>query len=94
MLFCTFPLRSRVPHSEHHRAAVLGKRYTSKDALSANIINEVCPIEQLRERAIEAGNRLAGKDGLKRTVLAAIKHDLYRDTYVSLMQPVQFHSNL
>ncbi len=73
---------------------MLGKRYTAEEALSAKIVNEVCSMEELRERAIAAGNRLAGKDGLDRKVLSSLKYDFYRDTYRSLMDPIQFYSPL
>ncbi len=73
---------------------MLGKRYTGEEALAARIINEVCSMESLKERAIAAGERLAGKDGLSRHVLSNIKRDLYRDTYKSLMEPVQMFSKL
>jgi enoyl-CoA hydratase/carnithine racemase len=87
-------LRSRLPHAEHHQAIVLGKRYTAEEALSAKIVNEVCPVEELKAKAIAAGHRLTGKDGLNRRVLSSIKYDMYRDTYRSLMEPVRFYSNL
>lgn len=73
---------------------MLGRRYTAEEALAAKVINEVCPVEDLKEKAIQAGHRLAGKDGLSRKVLSSIKHDLYLDTYTSLMQPIKFHSKL
>lgn len=86
--------RSRLPLSQQHQAIALGRRYTGEEALEAKIINKVCPAEELRERAIEAGLQLAGKDGLSRNILASIKSDMYRDTYRSLMEPVRFYSNL
>ena len=93
-LFSSSSFRARIPQAEQHQVAVLGKRYTAEEGLAAKIINEVCPMEELREKAIEAGCRLAGKEGLNRKVLASIKYDLYRDTYRSLMDPVQFYSPL
>lgn len=86
--------RARLPQAELHTAMVLGKRYTAEEAKAVGIIKEVCPVSQLESRAIAAGNRLAGEDGLDRTTIAAIKHDLYRDTYRSLMEPVRYYSQL
>ena len=88
------PCRSRLPHAEQHQALVLGKRYTAEEALSAKIVNEVCPVEELKVKAIEAGIRLSGKEGLDRHVLSTIKYDLYVNTYKSLMEPLKWHSNL
>ena len=87
-------LRSKVPHSELHQAMVLGKRYNAEQALSRKVVNEICPIEKLKEKAIEAGQQLAGKDGLNRKVLTAIKFGLYKDTYHSLMDSIQLYSAL
>ena len=86
--------RSRLPQAEHHQAIALGKRYTAEEALSAKIVNEVCPVEELKVKAIAAGHRLAGKEGLDRKVLSSIKHDLYADTYKCLMEPIRFYSKL
>ena len=73
---------------------VLGKRYTCEEAFATGMINEVCRMESLKERAIAAGKRLAGKDGLNRNTLASIKRDLYRDTYKTLMEPILRFSKL
>ena len=73
---------------------MLGKRYTAEEALNCKMVNEICPVEQLKEKAIAAGLRLAGKDGLDRKVLSSIKQDLYKDTYESMMGPVLFYSKL
>ncbi len=86
--------RARVPHAQQHQALVLGKRYTCEEALATGMINEVCSMEQLRDRAITAGKRLAGKDGLNPITLSGVKKDLYRDTYVTLMEPVRMFSKL
>ncbi len=97
MVFLFFPfsfLRSKVPHSAQHEAIVLGKRYTAEEALSSKVVQETCPMEQLKEKAIAAGLRLAGKDGLDRKVLSTIKKDLYHDAYKSLMEPLNFYSSL
>lgn len=88
------PHRSRLPLSQQHQALVLGRRYTAEEALEAKIISKVCPVEELRETAVKTGLQLAGKDGLNRGVLSAIKHDMYKDTYTALMEPVRFYSNL
>ena len=73
---------------------MLGKRYTCEEALAAKIVDEICPVEELKEKAVAAGNRLAGEEGLNREILASIKRDLYRDAYKALMEPVRFHSSL
>ena len=51
-------------------------------------------MEQLKEKAIAAGLRLAGKDGLDRKVLSTIKKDLHIKAYISLSGPVLVYSNL
>ena len=73
---------------------MLGKRYTAEEALSCKMVNEICPVEQLKKKAIAAGLRLAGKDGLDRKVLSGIKKDLYRDAYKALLDPIYFYSSL
>ena len=79
---------------EQHRAIVLGMRYTAEQALSAKIVQEVCPAEELKVKAIATGHRLAGKNGLDREVLSAIKRDLYSETHKGLVEPAQFHSKI
>ena len=79
---------------EQHQAIVLGKRYTAEQALSAKIVQEICPAEELRVKAIATGLRLAGKEGLDREVLSAIKRDFYFETHKSLLEPAQFHSKI
>ena len=86
--------RSRIPHPAQHEAIVLGKRYTAEEALSCKIVQEICPVEQLREKAIAAGLRRAGEDGLDRKVLSTIKKNLYSDAYGSLREPMKFYSHL
>ena len=86
--------RSKLPHSTQHEAMVLGKRYAAEEALSSTIVQEICPVEQLREKAMAAGLRLAGEDGLDRTSLSTIKKDLYRDTYLALKEPPIYYSTL
>lgn len=83
-----------MPHSAQHEAIVLGRRYTAEEALASKMVQEICPVEQLKETAIAAGLRLAGKEGLDRKVLSTIKQDLYRDAYKSLSGPISFYSNL
>jgi enoyl-CoA hydratase/carnithine racemase len=77
-----------------HEAVVLGRRYTGEEAKESKMVDEVCPMSQLEERALAAANKLAGKDGLDRRTVAAIKRDLYRDTLTSLNEPVRFYSRL
>ena len=77
-----------------HEAVVLGRRYTAEEAKESKMVDEVCPMSQLEERALAAANKLAGKEGLDRRTLAAIKSDLYRDTVTALNEPVRFYSRL
>ena len=72
---------------------MLGKKYTAAEAKAAGIINEVCSLERLKTSAIAAANRLAG-DGLDRKTLAALKHDLHRDVYKCLNEPVRLYSKM
>ena len=78
---------------EHKLAIVLGKRYTAEEAKTAGIVNEVSSLKELKDSAVAAANRLAG-DGLDRKTLATLKHDLYRDVYRALNEPVRFYSLL
>ena len=72
----------------------MGRRYTAEEAKESKIVDEVCPMSQLEERALAVADKLAGKEGLDRRTLVAIKHDLYRDTYAALNEPVKFYSRL
>ena len=79
--------------TEHKLAMVLGKRYSGAEAKAAGIVNEVSSLENLKDSAIAAANRLAG-DGLDRKTLATMKRDLYRDAYRALNEPVRFYSKM
>ena len=85
--------RARIPLKEHRLSIVLGKRYTAPEAQAAGIINEVSSLEELKENAIAAANKLAG-DGLDRKTLSALKHDLHKGVYQALMEPARFYSQL
>ena len=85
--------RTQIPVPEYHQTLLLGKRYTAEEAKTAGIINEVSSLEELKDSAIAAANRLAG-DGLDRKTLATLKHDLHRDVYRALNEPVRFYSHL
>ena len=77
-----------------HEAVVLGRRYTAEEAKESKMVDEVCPMSQLEERALAAANKLAGKEGLDRRTLTTIKSDLYRDTVAALNEPVRVYSRL
>lgn len=77
-----------------HEAVALGRRYTAEEAKEAGIVDEVCPMSELEERALTAARKLAGKDGLDRQTLSSIKRDLYRDAYIVLNEPVKYYSRL
>ena len=53
-------------------------------------MDEVCPLSDLEDRAVQAAYNLAGKEpGLDRKTLTAIKRGLYRDAYNTLVnEPV------
>ena len=57
-------------------------------------MQEVCPTEELKVKAIATGHRLAGKEGLNRKVLSAIKYDFYKDVYRTLLEPTRYYSQL
>ena len=88
------PHRARLPQPQLHAALILGTRYTSEEAVAAQIINEASPGNQLLERAVTAGHRLAGKNGLDRATLANLKKDTYRDACVALSEATRFYSKL
>ena len=85
--------RTQIPIPEHHQTLILGMQYTAEEAKTAGIVNEVSSLEELKDSAIAAANRLAG-DGLDRKTLATLKHDVYRDVYRALNEPVRFYSRL
>ena len=87
----SIPYRATLPQPTLHKAAVLGLRYTAEEAKEAGIVDEVCPMSKLEEIALSAAVRLAGKDGLDRRILSAIKRDLYRDMCTVLNESVQFY---
>lgn len=81
--------RARLPQPTLHRAAVLGQRYTAEDALEAKLVDEVCELAELENRAVLAADGLAGGEpGLDRKTLATIKRGLYRDAYTALNESV------
>ena len=86
--------RALLPQSELRYSVVLGRRYTGEEARAAGIVDEVCPLAQLKSVAMAAAVRLAGKDGLDRKTLSAIKHDLYRDVVRVLSEPTRTYSLL
>ena len=88
------PCRARFPPQALHEAVVFGRRYTAEEAKEAKIVDEVCPMSELEERALSAARRLAGEDGFDRRTLTCIKRDLYRDALSSLNEPVRFYSRL
>ena len=73
---------------------VLGKRYSGEDAQAAGIVDEVCPLAELRDTAIAAAGKLAGREGLDRRTLVALKRDLYRDVLRALTEPNRMYSLL
>ncbi len=72
----------------------MGRLYTAEEALSNRIVQEICPVEQLKDRAIATALRLAGKEGLDRKILFTIKKDIYHDTYRSLLGSFYYYSKL
>ncbi len=86
--------RARLPQPQLHAILILGTRYTAQEALTAGIVNEISPVSQLLERAMKAGHRLAGKNGLDRTTLVSLKKDTYRDTCIALNEPTRFYAKL
>ena len=73
---------------------VLGRRYTGEEARAAGIVDEVAPLDHLKETAISAANRLAGSEGLDRKTLSTLKRDLYRDVVKALTEPPRVYSLL
>ena len=64
------------------------------EAHAAGLVDEVCPLPQLRDSAVDAGERLAGSGGLDRRTLTALKRDLYRDVVQVLSEPPRFYSRI
>ena len=85
--------RCKCPQPALHTAMTLSARYTASEAKSAGFIHQVSSNEELREDAITAARSLSG-DGLDRSTLTAIKHDLYKDAYMLLNEPCIFLSHL
>ena len=95
IMLCFHFLRCKCPQPALHTAMTLGARYTASEAKSAGFIHQVSSKfnEELREDAITAARRLSG-NGLDRSTLTAIKHDLYKDVYMLLNDPCMYLSNL
>lgn len=90
---CMSSSRAIIPVSEHKLAVALGKRYTGEEAKAAGIVNELSSLEELKESALAAAERLAG-DGLDRKSLTTMKLDLYKDVYKALNEPLKFSSKI
>lgn len=74
---------------------VLARRFGGEEAKMAGIVHEVCPLRDLRDRAIAAAGKLAGSKGLDRKTLSTLKHDIYRDVYTALSNSISHgHSKL
>ena len=73
---------------------MLGKRYSGVEACTAGIVDAVSPPAELRDAAIAAACRLAGKEGLDRRTLSTLKYDLYRNVVQFLSEPPRFYSVL
>jgi enoyl-CoA hydratase/carnithine racemase len=85
--------KSLLPQQEVRRSVVLGQRYTGEEAKAAGIVDEVCPLAELRDTAITAAVRLAGQ-GLDRRTLSTLKYDLHREIVQALTEPPRMYSLL
>jgi enoyl-CoA hydratase/carnithine racemase len=67
-------ITSRLSPPTAHEAMVTGRRYGGPDALAAGIVSEVCPEDEVLDRAVRRAEELAGKP---REAMAAIKRGIY-----------------
>ena len=67
-------LAAHLPRPTLAEAALTGRRYTGPEALTAGIVTEVAPEDEVLERAVAVAAAMAGKN---RTVIAAHKQLLY-----------------
>lgn len=74
---------------------ILARRYSGEEAEAAGIVHEVCPLSELRDRAVAAAGKLASRHDLDRQTVTTLKHDLYEDAYSALSNGVTYsHSKL
>ena len=79
---------------EQRAVLVLGRRYGGEEAHAAGLVDEVVLPARLRETAVATGERLAGRGGLDRRTLTALKRDLYIDVVQALSEPPRFYSRI
>lgn len=74
-------LQARLSKRTAHNAMTSGRRYTGEQALAADIVDELAPLDQVRTRAIELAQSLSAHDP---ATLRAIKERMYADTLAVL----------
>ena len=87
--------RAKIPQSEHINCIVMGKRYTAKQALEANIVHYSCHGNELMSKAMELSRQLIKQDYIPEAV-QQLKFDLYHKEHQSLGEnpPKYYESKL
>lgn len=68
--------RAKVPAGAFLQTVQLAKRWTGPDALDAGIVQQTASLEEIRERAVETAQELAGL-GKNREVFRTMKEHIY-----------------
>jgi enoyl-CoA hydratase/carnithine racemase len=74
-------IRARLSTRTAREAMLTGRRYGGGDAVAAGIADEAVPEDAVLARAVERAEALSGKD---RSVVAAIKSEMYSDVVEKL----------
>jgi Delta3-Delta2-enoyl-CoA isomerase len=79
-------LDARLSRVTVHETLVTGRRYTSHEALSRQMVQEVAPEHEVLPRATELAGELAGKD---RATVGALKRGLFAEAVQALTSPIE-----
>ena len=78
-------IEARLSRAAFHEALITGRRYTAREAVERQIVNESVAEGEVLPRAIEMGRELAAKD---RATMSALKRGLFRSALEVLGRPL------
>ncbi len=78
-------LEARLSRSTVHETLVTGRRYSSHEALSRQMVQEVAPEHEVLSRAVEIARGLAAKD---RETVGALKRGLFAQALAALNEAI------
>ena len=70
--------RMKIPNSLWTEMIALGNRYTGEEAKKCGLVQEVCELAELEDRAVTAAKSLLPSGGYDRDSLRQMKMDLYQ----------------